>query len=40
MGEELEEEPMEVYWIKLPATERIGFDHKFEPDRNAPPEPR
>jgi hypothetical protein len=36
MGDELEEEPLEVHWIRLPATERIGFDHKFEPAKKAP----
>jgi len=36
LGDELEEEPLEVHWIRLPATERIAFDHKFEPARKAP----
>lgn len=36
LGDELEEEPLEVHWIRLPATERIAFDHKFEPARKVP----
>jgi hypothetical protein len=36
LGDELEQEPLEVHWIRLPATERIAFDHKFEPARKAP----
>jgi hypothetical protein len=36
LGSELEEEPMEVHWIRLPATEKIAFDHKFEPATKAP----
>jgi hypothetical protein len=36
LGDELEEEPLEVHWIRLPATERIAFDHKFEPASKAP----
>jgi len=31
LGDELEEEPLEVHWVRLPATERIAFEHKFEP---------
>jgi hypothetical protein len=33
LGDELEEEPLEVHWMRLPATEKIAFDHKFEPDK-------
>ena len=40
LGEELEDEPLEVHWMRLPATERIAFDHKFEPGRKAPRESR
>jgi len=42
LGPELneEEEPLEVHWMRLPATERIAFDHKFEPTKKAPPESR
>ena len=42
LGPELseEEEPLEVHWMRLPATERIAFDHKFEPARKVPPESR
>lgn len=42
LGPELkeEEEPLEVHWIRLPATERIAFDHQFEPARKAPQESR
>jgi hypothetical protein len=42
LGPELteEEEPLEVDWIRLPATEKIAFEHKFEPDKKAPTEPR
>jgi hypothetical protein len=29
LGPELEEEPLEVHWLRLPATERIAFEHKF-----------
>jgi hypothetical protein len=36
LGDELEEEPLEVQWIKLPATEKIAFDHKFEPAKKTP----
>ena len=36
LGDELEEEPLEVHWIRLPATDRIAFDHKFEPAKKAP----
>jgi hypothetical protein len=37
LGSELEEEPLEVHWMRLPATEKIAFDHKFEPAKRAPP---
>lgn len=42
LGPELreEEEPLEVHWMRLPATERIAFDHKFEPAGNMPSQPR
>jgi hypothetical protein len=40
LGPELEEEPLEVHWLRLPATERIAFDHKFEPANKVPPESR
>ena len=36
LGAELEEEPLEVHWIRLPATEKIAFDHKFEPAKKVP----
>ena len=36
LGDELEEEPLEVHWIRLPATEQIAFDHRFEPAAKAP----
>ncbi len=35
-----EEEPLEVHWMRLPASERIAFDHKFEPARKMPTESR
>jgi hypothetical protein len=38
LGDELEEEPLEVHWMRLPATERIAFDHTFEPAKKVPPE--
>ena len=42
LGPELkeEEEPLEVHWIRLPATERLPFDHRFEPAKKVPPESR
>jgi len=36
LGDELDDEPLEVQWVRLPATERIAFDHKFEPAKKAP----
>jgi hypothetical protein len=36
LGHELEEEPLEVHWMRLPATEKIAFDHKFEPANKEP----
>jgi hypothetical protein len=36
LGHELEEEPLEVHWMRLPATEKIAFDHKFEPAKKEP----
>ena len=35
-GGELEEEPLEIDWMRLPATEKIAFDHKFEPGKRVP----
>jgi hypothetical protein len=42
LGPELkeEEEPLEVHWMRLPATERITFDHQFEPAKRVPRESR
>jgi hypothetical protein len=39
LGPELseEEEPLEVHWIRLPATEKIAFEHRFEPAQRTPP---
>ncbi len=39
LGPELseEEEPLEVHWIRLPATEKIAFEHRFEPAKKIPP---
>lgn len=39
LGPELseEEEPLEVHWIRLPATEKIAFGHRFEPAKKTPP---
>ena len=34
--DELEDEPLEVHWVRLPATEKIAFDHKFEPAKRVP----
>jgi hypothetical protein len=36
LGEEVEEDPLEVHWMLLPATEKIGFDHEFEPAKREP----
>ena len=36
LGHELEEELLEVHWMRLPATEKIAFDHKFEPAKKEP----
>lgn len=36
LGEELEEDPLEVHWMLLPATEKIGFEHNFEPANRVP----
>ena len=38
LGKDLkeEEEPLEVHWIRLPATEKIAFEHKFEPTKKVP----
>jgi hypothetical protein len=42
LGPELKEqqEPLEVHWMRLPATERLAFTHKFEPAKKMPPESR
>ena len=40
LGSELEDEPLEVHWMRLPAREKIDVDHKFEPARKAPPKSR
>jgi len=40
LGNELKEEPWEVHWMRLPARERIAFDHEFEPAKKIPPESR
>jgi hypothetical protein len=37
LGAELQEEPLEVHWIKLPASEKIAFEHRFEPAKKMPP---
>src|SRR5882724_8465754 len=37
LGSELEDEPLEVHWKRLPAREKITFDRKFEPARKVPP---
>jgi hypothetical protein len=36
LGTELEEEPLEVFWIRLPATEKIAFEHRFEAAKKVP----
>jgi len=36
LGAELDEDPLEVYWMRFPATETIDYDHRFEPDKKAP----
>jgi hypothetical protein len=36
LAEELEDEPLEVQWVRLPATERTAFEHKFEPAKKVP----
>lgn len=36
LGDELDEEPLEVQWVRLPATEKIVCDHKFEPAKKVP----
>jgi hypothetical protein len=40
LGEELNDEPLEVHWIRLPATEKIPFEHQFLPAQRRPPESR
>jgi hypothetical protein len=40
LGSELEEETLEAHGLRLPATEKIAFDHNFEPAKQAPPESR
>ena len=39
LGSELDqdEEPLEVHWIRQPATEKIAFEHRFEPAKKVPP---
>jgi hypothetical protein len=39
LGPELseEEEPLEVHWMRLPATEKFAFEHRFEPAKKVPP---
>jgi len=39
LGAELseKEEPLEVHWMRLPATEKIAFEHRFEPAKKMPP---
>ena len=37
LGSELEEETLEVHWLRLPATEKIAVDQNFEPAKKAPP---
>jgi len=38
LGSELDEdeEPLEVHWIRVPATEKIAFEHRFEPAKKMP----
>lgn len=38
LGPELSEheEPLEVHWMQLPATQKIAFDHRFEPAKKVP----
>lgn len=36
LGDELDDGPLEVHWIRLRATERIGFGHRFEPAKKRP----
>ncbi|HEY2012822.1 MAG TPA: hypothetical protein VGH38_04940 [Bryobacteraceae bacterium] len=36
LGKELEEETLEVHWMRLQATEKIAFDHRFEPSKKVP----
>ncbi len=40
LGDELAEDPLEVHWMRLPATEKIGFDHEFKPAKRAPAKSR
>ena len=35
-GELKEEEPLEVHWIRLPATEKLAFEHRFEAAKKVP----
>lgn len=39
LGDELDDGPLEVQWVRLPATERIAFEHKFEPAKRVPAVP-
>ncbi len=36
LGTELDEE-LEVHWIRMPAKEKIPFEHKFKPANKMPP---
>ena len=40
LGRELDEEPLEVHWIRRPANEKIRFEHKFKPAEKMPPPSR
>lgn len=42
LGPELkqDEEPLEVHWMRLPATEKIAFEHRFQPAKTMPPKSR
>ena len=34
LGSELEDEPLEVHWMRLPAREKIAFDHQYRAGQN------
>ena len=40
LGDELEEDPLEVYYLRFPANEKISFDHKFQPGKQVLPASR